>query len=67
MYFYLILNGNVIKDLTTESYTVGRSVNCDYDLDKCGMKKKHVVQISKNHFKITRDLSAVDNPVYIEV
>lgn len=56
-----------IKDLTTATYTVGRSASCDYDLDKCGMKPKHVVQISKKHFKITRDLSAVDNPVYIEV
>lgn len=56
-----------IQDLRNDSYTVGRSASCDYDLDKCGIKEKLLVQISKNHFKITRDLSAIDNPVYIEV
>lgn len=70
MYFHLTVNVNIIKDLTTDTYTVGRSAKCNYDLDnggEGGMKPKHLVQISKNHFKLTRDLSALDNPVYIEV
>lgn len=54
-------------DLVTEIFTVGRTENCDYDLDKSGLKRKLVLQMSKTHFKITRDLSATDNPVYIEV
>lgn len=64
------INVNVNTDLINEVFTVGRSNKCDYDLDnggKGGLKEKHMVQTSKNHFKITRDLSSEDNPVYIEV
>lgn len=54
-------------DLTKDSFTIGRATNCDYCLQAPDIKQKNLVQISKRHFQITRDVREIDSPVYIEV
>lgn len=54
-------------DLTKESFTIGRATNCDYCLQAPDIKQKNLVQISKRHFQITRDVKEIDSPVFIEV
>lgn len=56
-----------LSDLTSEQFSVGRATSCDYNLVAADIKQKHLVQMSKKHFQITRDLTEMDNPVYIEV
>lgn len=56
-----------VLELTSESFTVGRATNCEYTLQAPDIKQKYLVQMSKRHFQITRDLSETDAPVYIEV
>lgn len=57
----------IISDLTKDSFTVGRATNCDYSLQAPQIKQKLLVQMSKRHFQITKNLSDMDSPVYIEV
>lgn len=56
-----------LPDLTSDKFSVGRATSCDYNLVAADIKQKHLVQMSKKHFQITRDLTEMDSPVYIEV
>lgn len=56
-----------IPDLTSEKFTAGRATSCDYSLQAPQIKQKLLVQMSKRHFQITRDLTQDDSPVYIQV
>ncbi|XP_055295026.1 ovarian-specific serine/threonine-protein kinase Lok [Sitodiplosis mosellana] len=53
-------------DLTSDTFTAGRATSCDYSLSAEQIKQKLLVQMSKRHFQITRNLTEVDSPVYIE-
>lgn len=57
----------MLPDLTMDEFTAGRATSCDYSLQEAEIKQKLLVQMSKRHFKITRDLKEIDSPVYIEV
>lgn len=57
----------IILELTKDTFIVGRATSCDYSLQAPKIKQKLLVQMSKRHFQITRDLSDVESPVYIEV
>lgn len=50
-----------------DEFTAGRATSCDYSFQEAEIKQKLLIQMSKRHFKITRKLSEIDSPVYIEV
>ncbi|XP_031624193.1 ovarian-specific serine/threonine-protein kinase Lok-like [Contarinia nasturtii] len=53
-------------DLTNDTFVAGRASNCNYSLQAPEIKQKLLIQMSKQHFKISRDLAEMDSPVYIE-
>lgn len=55
------------SELSHETFTVGRATSSDYSLQAQEIKQKLLVQMSKRHFQITRNLKEIDSPVYIEV
>lgn len=58
---------NFYSDLTNENFSIGRANSCDYCLSAPEVKQKLLLQMSKRHFTITRDLSDLSNPTYLQV
>lgn len=54
-------------DLCAEMFAAGRDEGNDLCLSKRELPEKILCRISKVHFQISKDLSDVTNPVYIEV
>lgn len=57
----------MLLDLTNETFTAGRTNTSDYCFSAPEVPAKMLLQLSKEHFKITKDLSDLSNPAYIEV
>lgn len=63
----MLFSSPFIIDLTNETFSIGRANECDYILSAPNIKQKLLLQISKRHFVITRDLSDMTSPTYIQV
>lgn len=61
-YIYLLF-----ADLSKNSFSIGRATTSEYCLKAPEIKQKLLLQMSKQHCHITRDLSDDSNPTYIEV
>lgn len=53
----------MISDLVTGSCTIGRGPECDYQIEKLN----NLVQLSRTHFRITKNMMDINSPVYIQV
>lgn len=54
-------------DLLNQTFSAGRANSCDYCFSAPKVPQKLLLQLSKVHFTITRDLSDSCNPAYLEV
>lgn len=57
----------IFTDLYDQSFTVGRDQKCQWTITAQDVPPKFWDRISKMHCQITKDLSDLANPVYIEV
>lgn len=56
-----------VIDLTGHTFTVGRVTENNLCCSVLGIEKKTLDLLSAHHFKLTKDLSDYNNPVFIEV
>lgn len=54
-------------DLVNDTFSAGRANNCDYCFSAPNVPSKLLLQTSKVHFTITKDLKDASNPIYLEV
>lgn len=56
---------NFISDLCKETFTAGRSDDCNLTFLNSDLTEKILCRISKYHFRLERDINDLTSPVYI--